>query len=165
MKEYAVLEALHKGLSPVIQYDGLTVRTPCPYWFSSEHHLQVIENLPNTIDLSKYLLTPAGGAISDHFASSIGRALGLWLRGFHASSSEDSNSSCLKAVEKNHMNRTAMYTFYLSRLEQNIARFPHLFCDLGETIRSYVTEKLECEKRGSLGIIHGDLSIRKYVDI
>ncbi|KAJ5757275.1 uncharacterized protein N7511_007457 [Penicillium nucicola] len=163
IKEFAVLEALNMGLSPVIRYDGLTVRPPCPYWLSSEHHLQVMENLPNTIDLSKYFLTPAGGAISDHYASSIGRALGLWLRAFHAKTSEESHLTYLKAVGRNVMNRTAMYSFYLSRLEQNIAGFPHIFCELGETIVSYVTKKLECEKGESPGLIHGDLSIRNIL--
>lgn len=158
-----MLEALSEGLSPELKHDRFTIVTPRPYWLFAEQNVRVIEDIPGTMELFTLLGSSLVPSMSSDFASSLGEALGLWLRSFHSRASRHGCSKLLEKIDENAVCRDAMYTMYRGRLENNIEKFPHVFEGVVDKVRAYVREEIEwCDER--IGLVHGDFAARKYVD-
>lgn len=61
------------------------VKVPHLLYFDRETNTQVLEDIPNVVDLKTILMSPnANEVLTKPFATLVGRALGSWLRSFHS---------------------------------------------------------------------------------
>ncbi|KAL4942030.1 hypothetical protein BDV06DRAFT_193141 [Aspergillus oleicola] len=62
----------------------VTVKTPKLYHFIPQSYTQIMEDLPDSIDLKTFMRSPGvSESISRDWATSIGQTLGTWLKSFH----------------------------------------------------------------------------------
>lgn len=80
--ENAILRALDGGLLSYSQ-ENITIKTPQVFHFDRETNTQIMEDLPNSLDLKHYLLSELAPDVSASSARSLGCSLGSWLRSFH----------------------------------------------------------------------------------
>jgi hypothetical protein len=136
------------------------VKTPRVFHFDQENNTQVLEDLPNSIDLKNFLLSDLSHGVSETSGRSLGSALGSWLKSFHnwASKSEQADSRSLLA-QNGTMKDLKFYVNY-SMLMDTIANFPGILEDsrgVFEEIKDFAAEELKkSEEEDGFGIIHGD---------
>ncbi|KAL4955564.1 kinase-like domain-containing protein [Aspergillus filifer] len=62
----------------------ITAKTPKIYHFNRATYTQIMEDLPDSLDLKSFILSPGvAELISQGWATSLGETLGTWLRSFH----------------------------------------------------------------------------------
>lgn len=136
------------------------MKTPRVFHFDQENNTQVLEDLPNSIDLKTFLLSDLSHGVSETSGRSIGRSLGSWLRSFHnwASKSEQADSRSLLA-QNGTMKDLKFYVNY-SMLMDTIANFPGILEDsrgVFEELKDFAAAELKkSEEEDGFGIIHGD---------
>jgi hypothetical protein len=136
------------------------VKTPRVLHFDQENNTQVLEDLPNSIDLKSFLLSDLCHGVSETSGRSLGSALGSWLKTFHnwASKSEQADSRSLLA-QNGTMKDLKFYVNY-SMLMDTIANFPGILEDsrsVFEELKDFAAAELKkSEEEDGFGIIHGD---------
>jgi hypothetical protein len=134
------------------------VRAPKFYHFDEQNNTQVQEILPNGVDLKTYIL----GTYSANTPNAarpqclqLGRALGRWLRNFHAWSK--TQESLRRIVAGNTDMRGLKLIINFSWLLDRIEKFPSILGesrDVFEKVKDMATKELEDESR--VQVIHGD---------
>lgn len=136
------------------------MKTPRVFHFDQENNTQVLEDLPNSIDLKNFLLSDLSHGVSETSGRAIGRSLGSWLKSFHnwASESEQADSRSLLA-QNGTMKDLKFYVNY-SMLMDTIANFPGILEDsrgVFEELKDFAAAELKkSEEEDGYGIIHGD---------
>jgi hypothetical protein len=145
-------------------YTASVVRVPHLYLFDRDTSTQVIEDIPGVVDLKTVLVSPtANNVLSQSLATSIGRALGSWLRAYHSWTSESVQADLRAAVGCNELMRLLKYHISYATFIKVLEQFPDVLKDHKKTLEDVkAMARKEFEKAPSYeqgeewGIIHGD---------
>ena len=126
--------------------------------------MQIHEYLPNGVNIKTYLLERAieGNESSlEPSYSSLGKALGSWVRHFHdeASHHPELVAEVAKNKEAQQVQQLVTYQFAVDRVDD----YPEVLGDVKtilQEVRKLAADELES---GSLQVIHGDLGPAKCV--
>lgn len=156
--EEAILRALD-GLPPYSNAD-VTVKTPRVLHFDADTDTQILEDLPDSVDLKTFLLSSVSSGMSKSSAESLGRALGSWLRSFHDWGSNKDQAGCKATLSKNESMKELKFWVNYTILIDTIANFPHILeksRHVFEEVRDFAAAELTKQDHGDeYGIIHGD---------
>ncbi|KAI5860079.1 kinase-like domain-containing protein [Durotheca rogersii] len=146
--------------------DGSLVRTPHLYLFDQSTSTQVLQDIPDAVDLKTILVSPTANVpLSQPLATSIGYALGSWLRSFHSWASTQSRDGAHRGAEigPNEPMRKLKYLVTYGSFIGNLEQFPDVLGDHRKTLEEVkLMAADEFEKSGAdahgdeWGIIHGD---------
>ncbi|KAI0123196.1 kinase-like domain-containing protein [Xylariales sp. AK1849] len=161
-----VVEESMLGALNHFPYTPSIVKVPHLYLFDRETNTLVLEDVPGVVDLKTAIVSSsANDVLPQALATSIGRALGSWLRSFHSWASAPLQTSF--RVDAEIRNNKPMrelkflitYGGFITVLEQ----FPDVLGDHKKTledVRELATKGLERTasdgQEGEWGIIHGD---------
>lgn len=156
--EEAILRALN-GLPPYSEA-GVTVKTPRLLHFDEDTNTQIVEDLPNSVDLKSFLLSSVSSGLSKPSAVALGRALGSWLRSFHNWGDSSDQSECKTTLSKNESMKDLKFWVNYTMLLDTIANFPNILGEsrqVFEQVRDFAAAELTRQDHGNeYGIIHGD---------
>lgn len=163
--ETAILRALDS--LPPYSKDDIMVKTPRLFYFDQESHTQVLEDLPNSLDLKTFLISESN-SLSKSSGLSIGRALGSWLRSLHNWATENEQAALTGILRQNKsMQQIKFYANY-TLLVESIENFPTLLegsRSVFNQVRDLAAAELEEQGHSDeYGIIQGDFWTGKYVD-
>ncbi|KAJ5960800.1 uncharacterized protein N7479_007950 [Penicillium vulpinum] len=153
--EESILQALD-GLA-VHTSGKITVKTPRLLNFNKETDTQVLEDLPNSVDLKNFLLSEVSRDLSEPSARALGSALGSWLKSFHTWSAEERQMESRNVLAENKAMRNLKFWVNYTMLIDTIPIFPGILegdRDIFEKVRDLAAAELE-QQRG-FGLIHGD---------
>ncbi|KAJ5523647.1 hypothetical protein N7513_013191 [Penicillium frequentans] len=119
--EEAILQALD-GL-PSHSQENITVKTPRILHFDKEANTQVMEDLPNSLDLKSFLSDLAKG-VSEAAGHALGRSVGTWLRTFHDWAGKPEQGECRSLLAQNESMKQLKFYVNYSMLMDTIADFP-----------------------------------------
>ncbi|KAI0911964.1 kinase-like domain-containing protein [Ustulina deusta] len=137
---------------------NFTVRTPKCYHFDEQNSTQIHEILRDGKDLKTYALGRYSADTTDAarpHCLQLGRALGRWLRGFHAWSA--TQAGLRKTVAENADLQRLKHFINFSWLLDRVAEFPAVLGeakDVFEKVKDMAAEELADGSR--LQAIHGD---------
>ncbi|BDD64082.1 hypothetical protein MAP00_008928 [Monascus purpureus] len=157
--EEAILQALND--CPPYSGNNITVKAPRLFYFNQENKIQVLEDLPNSVDLKSFLLSEVSHGVSQNSARSLGRALGSWLRSFHVWGEKPAQTKLRQKLGKHNYMKGLKYHVNYVGLVESIDRFPAILQgsrDVFEKVRDFAaTELEEREVNEEYNIVHGDL--------
>lgn len=145
--------------------NDVEVRVPQVLFFDEETHLQVLQDFPDTRDLTAFLNSPSVDQILPSAGPgpiSIGRALGSWLRMFHDWVSEPAQDGLLVRVGGNNGMRTLKCRITYDSFVEILERYPELIEGHRDTLRDvrhavrYEFERAPVKGDEVRGLIHGD---------
>ncbi|TVY43400.1 hypothetical protein LOCC1_G003933 [Lachnellula occidentalis] len=134
----------------------------------TDTNTQVLEDIHGAVDLKALLISPsltANSNLSHSHAMSIGRALGSWLRDYHAWVSTRSQADLRAEIEANEPMRKLKYCISYNSFIEVIQRFPEISCtefdkkilkDAKDMAMEEFDRKATAEEGEEWGIIHGD---------
>jgi hypothetical protein len=136
------------------------VKTPRVFHFDQENNTQVLEDLPNSIDLKNFLLSDLSHGVSETSGRSLGRSLGSWLKLFHNWASKSEQADCRSLLAQNGTMKDLKFYVNYSMLMDTIANFPGILEDsrgVFEELKDFAAAELKkSEEEDGFGIIHGD---------
>ncbi|KAI1496178.1 kinase-like domain-containing protein [Biscogniauxia marginata] len=139
------------------------VKVPRIYFFDQEMHIQVLEYFPDTTDLTTVLESPSVNlSLPRSSPTSIGRALGSWLRSFHTWSSEPAQNALLAEVGPNLGMRQLKCLITYDSFIEILERHPETIQGYRDTLQAvkaamkHEFERLPVEGNATRGLIHGD---------
>jgi hypothetical protein len=141
--------------------DGAMTRTPKLLYADQETNVQVIEYIPDSIDLKQILVSTASTGFTPSRAVSSGVALGRWLRDFHDWTSHSDQAALRQHVKQNRAMSELKYRVEYGVILKVLENFPDVLAPnrtvLEEVVRS-AEQGLELDHASdaSLGVIHGD---------
>jgi thiamine kinase-like enzyme len=162
---------------------NVLVRTPHLFHFDQDRNTQILEDLPDALDLKRTLLllppssqqrqyaSPGSSipGISSFPAMSIGHALGTWLASFHAWTSLPAQSNLRTEIRKNEDMKTLKHRINYVDLLRMVEKFPEILegsRSILESVSDMAAKELAERDDGEgeeFGIIHGDFWTGKYV--
>lgn len=137
-----------------------SVRTPRLLHWDAGSSTQVQECLPGSLDLKRYAL--------EHFSEStpeadgplvveVGRALGGWLRSFHAWAAAPEQRRLRECARSNEDMRAIKMKYNYELLLSRIDKFPALLQDARPVFEELIEmARLELKNEDELQVIHGD---------
>ncbi|KAH9993652.1 kinase-like domain-containing protein [Xylariaceae sp. FL0662B] len=147
-------------------YTASIVKIPQLYLFDQETNTQVLEDIPGAVDLKEVFKSPTANVVlSKSFATSIGRALGSWLRSFHSWTSARPHDDLRPDVEIGHNEpmRELKYRITYGSFINVLEEFPDVLDDHKKTLEEVKTsvtndfKKTASDEQGEeWGVIHGD---------
>ncbi|KAJ9133285.1 Kinase-like domain-containing protein [Pleurostoma richardsiae] len=157
--EEAMLDALG-SFSPA----NVSVKTPRLYLFDGEMKTQVLEDVPNAVDLTSILTSPEDSRLLAHpIATFIGRKLGSWLRAFHAWSSAPEQAALRADIAQNEPMRKLKYQITYNAFVEVLENFPEILerdkatlQDVKYMAMEEFKQLAEFDMGENCGIIHGD---------
>ncbi|KAI1074466.1 kinase-like domain-containing protein [Whalleya microplaca] len=162
----AVEETMLSRVPINFPYSDSTVKTPHLYLFDRETNTQVLEDIPGAVDLKTVFMSPAANVVlSKSFATSIGRALGSWLRSFHTWSSAASQADIQAdtGIGHNEPMRELKYRITYGSFIKVLEQFPDVLGDHKKTLEEVEASAINDFKKAAgdeqdeeWGIIHGD---------
>ncbi|PSN70829.1 hypothetical protein BS50DRAFT_673562 [Corynespora cassiicola Philippines] len=156
--EQSMLQLLQK-FPPITTKDAIQFQTPNLLHFDPNSNIQVLYDFPNSIALVDLLRNPSS-LLDQPTASSLGNALGHWLRAFHTWSSTYSptlSQTLGPTLSTRHLKRQITTSTLLPLLSTH---FPHLLAPHKHTLEQ-VCKTLSDEAEHGPGedwhFVHGDL--------
>ncbi|KAF2789573.1 hypothetical protein K505DRAFT_284130 [Melanomma pulvis-pyrius CBS 109.77] len=158
-----MLNSLNK-FPAVTTSDHITINVPHIFQSSGQTNTQIIEDFPDAIDLKTVFVSPAAKSILlEPFSTSIGRALGLWLRLLHNWASAPAQVELRAEIGKNEpmrrLKRRITFESFIAVVEQ----FPELLEGHKEVLEDVKAIGMQDFERGmgneggeDWGIVHGD---------
>jgi hypothetical protein len=142
----------------------VSVNVPQHFLFLDDTNTQIIQDIPNAIDLKSILVAPTAGSILDqNLATSIGHALGSWLRSFHNWTSQSAQIELCKEFKENEPMRKLKSSINYGRLIQILQGYPDILEGHIETmklVQNLATKEflksMEDKVEENWGLIHGD---------
>lgn len=129
--------------------------------------MQIVEDLPNSVDLKTFLLSKVSSGISKSSARSLGRALGSWLRSFHDWGNSNNRDECKETLSRNQTMKDLKFWVNYTMLLDTVKNFPTILDknrDIFEKVHKFAaTELTQKDCDDEYGIIHGDFWTGKYV--
>jgi hypothetical protein len=144
--------------------EDITIRTPHLYHFDPKTVTQILEDAADTIDLKTLLeLRDVSIILPPSISTSIGRALGAWLRAFHSWSSEPAEAGLRRDVNGNTPMRKTRYAISYGAFIDVVKRFPAIW-KAKKTTLEHVRDMATMEyakapqdvAEADWGMIHGD---------
>ncbi|KAI1396923.1 kinase-like domain-containing protein [Hypoxylon fuscum] len=141
----------------------IQVQVPRLYLFDQNTNTQVLQDIPGVVDLKTFLVSNITKAVlSQSLATSVGYALGAWLRSFHSWTSVHSQQSDVK-LGNNEPMRQLKYRITYDSFISNLEQFPDVLGghrEALEVVKHMATEEFtrtSGDGQGEeWGIIHGD---------
>lgn len=157
--EGAILKALD-GLESYESSEKITVKTPRLFHFDKETNTQILEDLPDSVDLKHYLISDVSHDMSNTSARALGHSLGSWLRAFHAWASKPEQAETREILSKNQALKNLKFYINYTWLLDTIGNFPAILADsreIFEKVRDFAAEELKrTELDDEYNVIHGD---------
>jgi 5-methylthioribose kinase len=157
--EKAILQALDGGLLSCSQ-ENITIKTPRVFHFDRETNIQIMEDLPNSLDLKHFLLSELAQDLSEPSARSLGCSLGSWLRSFHEWGTKKEQRETRKLLNQNGTMKDLKFYINYSMLLDTIANFPGILEEsrgvFGEVHKFAAAELKKEDNDDEYGLIHGD---------
>ncbi|KAI9924545.1 hypothetical protein ASPWEDRAFT_28307 [Aspergillus wentii DTO 134E9] len=138
--------------------EHVSVKTPHLFHFNRETNTQILEDLPDAMDLKSFFSASPTG-ISESHAGSIGQALGGWLSSFHSWTAEEKQSNLAVEMEKNKLMQDLKFSINYESLVQMVDKYPALLKeskDVFEKVRDSAAKEVGRKDGDGFGIIHGD---------
>jgi hypothetical protein len=159
LAEESMLNALNDFRVPETE-NNISVKSPHLFHFNRKTNTQIMEDLPNALDLKTFLQSPAASELSQSSATAIGRSIGQWLASFHTWASAPERASLVAEIEKNHLMKELKYQVNYEILMRTIDDFPEVLegsREVFEKVRDNAKKELGRKKDGEdFGLIHGD---------
>ena len=144
----------------------ISVKTPRLLDFNQETDTQVLEDLPNSIDLKNFLLSGVSDDLPESSGRALGGALGSWLKLFHQWTAEEQQMESTRLLGENKVMRDLKFWVNYTMLMDTIENFPGILeegRDIFEKVRGLAVAELERQSHDDgYGIIHGDFWTGKY---
>ncbi|KAL4821565.1 kinase-like domain-containing protein [Aspergillus spinulosporus] len=122
------------------QKHQVTVKSPRLFHFSRSTYTQVMEDLPDSVDLKTFLLSAdVSGKVSKDWALSIGRMLGAWLRLFHVWSIDPAQAEVAKQLAENTVMRDLKFSINYDSLVSMIDAYPDILGNDHTSMRYHLT--------------------------
>ncbi|KAJ5818809.1 hypothetical protein N7474_004400 [Penicillium riverlandense] len=157
--ENAILQALDGGLLSYSQ-ESFTVKTPRVFHFDRETNTQIMEDLPNSLDLKNFLLSKLAQDVSESSARSLGCSLGSWLRSFHEWGIKKEQTETRELLNQNGTMKDLKFYVNYSMLLDTMANFPDILEEsrgVFEEVHKFAAAELKQEDNDDeYGLIHGD---------
>ncbi|KAL4907442.1 hypothetical protein BDW74DRAFT_124355 [Aspergillus multicolor] len=140
----------------------ITVKPPKLFHFHPETYTQVMEDLPDSVDLKTFFLSSSfSQGISKEWALSIGRTLGTWLRSFHVWSAAEAQAEFSKQLAQNTVMRHLKFSINYDSLLSMIDAYPDILGDdntrsIFRSVRDAAAAELTDTHADNTGPIHGD---------
>ncbi|KAK1763380.1 kinase-like domain-containing protein [Phialemonium atrogriseum] len=142
-----------------------SVKTPRPFLFDRETNAQVLEDVPDSVDLKSILVSPeANHLLIRPLATCIGRDMGTWLRSFHDQCLAPAQADLRAEIGRNEPMRLK-YLITYHRFIEVLENFPKVLEGCRKTLedgKGMAAREFEIwatepdEGRGDWGVIHGD---------
>lgn len=147
-----------------ITVDNLSVRTPHLYQFDRKTNTQILEDLSDTIDIKTVLVSLTDlSVLPRSISTSIGYALGAWLRSFHSWTSAPAQATLQGLMADNKPMRKIRYTISYGTFIDVVQKFPSIWEThskaLQEVKNMAIVEYSKAPQENAdenWGIIHGD---------
>ncbi|KAJ5663563.1 hypothetical protein N7507_004294 [Penicillium longicatenatum] len=156
--EEAILQALD-GL-PLHSQESITVKTPRIFHFNKETNTQIMEDLPNSLDLKSFLLSDLAKAVPESAGLALGRSVGTWLRAFHEWAGQPEQAGCRSLLAQNDSMKELKFYINYPMLMDTIANFPDVLEEsrgVFEELKGLAAEEMKkTDQQSGIGIIHGD---------
>ncbi|OQD81660.1 hypothetical protein PENANT_c026G06102 [Penicillium antarcticum] len=156
--EEAILQALH-DLPPYSKVN-VTVKTPRLFSFDKETNTQILEDLPNSVDLKNFLNSGISDNTTDSTARTLGCAIGSWLQSFHSWGNESAQLETKSTVAGNTAMRDLKFYINYTMLIDTIPNFPEILEQsreiFGKVHDMAADELKKVDDSDDYGIIHGD---------
>jgi hypothetical protein len=157
--EGAILKALD-GFESYESSEKITVKTPRLLHFDKETNTQILEDLPDSVDLKHYLISEVSRDMSKTSARALGHSLGSWLRSFHACASKPEQTEMRDILGKNHALKDLKFYINYTWLLDTVDNFPAILeesREVFEKVRDFAAEELKrAELDDEYNVIHGD---------
>ncbi|CEJ62153.1 hypothetical protein PMG11_10661 [Penicillium brasilianum] len=157
--EGAILKALDGLESPELS-DKIKIKTPQLFHFDKETNTQVLEDLPDSVDLKHYLISEASRDMSKTSALALGNSLGSWLRAFHSWAAKPEQAEIREILSRNQPLKDLKFYINYIWLLDTIGKFPTILedsRDVFEKVRESAAEELKrTEYDDEYNVIHGD---------
>lgn len=157
--EGAILKALDGFESPKSS-EKITIKTPRLFHFNKETNTQILEDLPDSVDLKHYLISEVSRDMSKTSARALGHSLGSWLRSFHSWASRPEQAETREILSKNQVLKDLKFYINYTWLLDTIGNFPAILEDsreIFEKVRDSAAEELKrTEYDDEYNVIHGD---------
>jgi hypothetical protein len=136
------------------------VKTPRVFHFNAETNTQILEDLPNSVDLKHFLLSELAQGVSESSARALGSSLGSWLRSFHEWGAMQQQSETRGLLNENKTMKDLKFYVNYSMLMDTIANFPSILEEsrgVFEEVRTFAAAELTKDAHDDeYGLIHGD---------
>lgn len=136
------------------------------FHFNLESSTQVLEYLPDSLDLKSYVLkyfSPSTPESEKPDILGIGRALGSWLRCFHDWAASPEQEALRNRVGLNKEMQGIKFTYNYESLLWRLEKFPFLRDSKGVFEEIIAKVKAELVDESQLQVIHGDFWTGKSV--
>ncbi|KAL5360180.1 phosphotransferase enzyme family protein [Aspergillus floccosus] len=153
--ETAILSALNAF--PAQTTESITIQTPRFYHFNPETNTQIVEELPAAQDLKSFFVAQPRD-VDRSWAVGVGRALGRWLKAFHAWGDDAAQAGVRDAMAGNVFMRDLKFSVNYDRLVAAVDQYPAVLAgrqEVFEAVREMARGELGREGEG-VGLIHGD---------
>ncbi|KAJ5933560.1 hypothetical protein N7454_005889 [Penicillium verhagenii] len=156
--EEAILQALDGFQSRGEK--GPTVKTPRVLYFNKETNTQIIDDLPQSLNLKDLFLSDSLESTSEFACREIGSSLGVWLQSFHKWGNKPEQAESRSLITQNVAMKQLKFYINYAMLVDTIATFPDILEESRgtfEELRNFATEEMKkSDKDPEIGIIHGD---------
>ncbi|OGM39637.1 hypothetical protein ABOM_011645 [Aspergillus bombycis] len=163
--EKSILTSLNNLPSSKITNDDdtasqFTAKTPHIYSFNPLTNTQVMEDLPDSVDLKSFFVSPSSARSVPHeWAVSLGRALGHWLSSFHSWAKESAQTDVTLELEQNHFFQDLKFSINYDSLVNMVSKYPEILegsRGVFEKVRDMARSELGRKDGEGFGVIHGD---------
>ncbi|KNG81449.1 hypothetical protein ANOM_009573 [Aspergillus nomiae NRRL 13137] len=163
--EKSILTSLDKLPSSKITNDEdttsqFTAKTPHMYSFNPLTNTQVMEDLPDSVDLKSFFVSPSSArSVPREWAVSLGRALGHWLSSFHSWAKEPAQTDVALELEQNHFFRDLKFSINYDSLVNMVSKYPEILegsRGVFEKVRDMAKSESGRKDGEGFGVIHGD---------
>lgn len=149
---------------PSIAAYNFSLRAPRLYQFDHKTNTQILEDLSDTIDIKTVLVSPtAWSVLPRSISTSIGSALGTWLRSFHSWASAPAQAILRGIMGDNQPMRKIRYAISYGAFVDIVRKFPEIWEThskaLQEVKNMAIAEYSKATQENAeenWGLIHGD---------
>ncbi|KAL4784576.1 kinase-like domain-containing protein [Aspergillus varians] len=139
----------------------ITAKSPRLLHFAPSTYTQVMEDLPDAVDLKTFMLSPGvAESLSREWTLSIGRTLGTWLRSFHSWVADPTQKDVATQFGEFKVMRDLKFSINYDGFLTMVDVYPDILAGsraVFEKVRELAAEELkETQGTAVIGPIHGD---------
>lgn len=149
---------------PLTTVHNISLRTPHLYQFERKTNIQILEDLSDTIDIKTVLeSSTALSVLSRSTSTSIGYALGAWLRSFHLWTSAPAQATLQGIMGDNEPMRKIKYMINYGAFVDIVQKFPEIWETHSKPLQEVrnmaiaeYSKTIQPNAEENWGLIHGD---------
>lgn len=144
-----------------IEYNGIRVQAPLPYCTIPSPPSQLMQDFVGTSSMLSFLQPAVSADLPSSFLVAFGRALGVWLKSFHARGSLPLDPELQQKLQRHDNNCQVRFDLMESVMGQVLSNNPRVFKGVEDEFNGYIQDKFYCEIQDAMCVAHGDFSTRK----